>query len=158
MRRKDRELTEQAEILRLLARCDTVRLGLLGRHAPPTLCRCPSGWRRTLCSPSCIFTVPSKDTSWIAFCKAALSVSRRIFSIKVEPWRMGITARYESVVGFGTVVETSGKEKSLAFAHHLAHYGFASASPGPMQGAFPCERVQGHPPSADRQTQSAGRI
>ena len=28
MRRKDRELTEQAEILRLLARCDTVRLGL----------------------------------------------------------------------------------------------------------------------------------
>ena len=81
MRRKDRELTEQAEILRLLARCDTVRLGLWDGTRPYVV-PVSFGWRRTLCSPSCIFTVPSKDTSWIAFCKAALSVSRRIFSTR----------------------------------------------------------------------------
>ena len=39
---------------------------------------------------------------------------------------MGITARYESVVGFGTVVETSGKEKEFGLRTILAHYGFAS--------------------------------
>lgn len=41
MRRTDREITDRTEIVNVLSRCDTVRLGMRGKNIL-TLCRYPS--------------------------------------------------------------------------------------------------------------------
>lgn len=125
MRRKDRELTEQAEILRLLARCDTVRLGLWDGTRPYVV-PVSFGLAPDALQPLLYFHCAKQGYKLDCLLQSrSVCIEADIF-YKVEPWRMGITARYESVVGFGTVVETSGEEKEFGLRTILAHYGFAS--------------------------------
>lgn len=124
MRRKDRELTEQAEILRLLARCDTVRLGLWDGTRPYVV-PVSFGLAPDALQPLLYFHCAKQGYKLDCLLQSR-TVCIEADINKVEPWRMGITARYESVVGFGTVVETSGKEKEFGLRTILAHYGFAS--------------------------------
>lgn len=124
MRRKDREIVEQTEILRLLARCDTVRLGLWD-GARPYVVPVSFGLHLGASQPLLYFHCAKQGHKLDCLCQCpSVCIEADIF-YKVEPWRMGITARYESVLGFGMAAEVSDEEeKNSAFAPFWRTMGF----------------------------------
>lgn len=100
MRRKDREVQDRAEIFDILKRCDTVRIAMHGEQYPYVV--------------PVSFGMEVKDNKAIIYFHCAkegfkvdllkenpfVCVEGDIF-IKVEKTEHGITARYESIIGFG---------------------------------------------------------
>lgn len=100
MRRKDREVTNPDEILDILRRCDTIRLGLRGAEYPYVV--------------PLSFGLEVEDGRPVVYFHCAregfkldllrqdprVCVEGDIF-IKIEPTDHGITTRYESVIGTG---------------------------------------------------------
>ena len=95
MRRKDRELTEQAEILRLLARCNTVRLGLWDGTRPYVV-PVSFGLAPDALQPLLYFHCAKQGYKLDCLPQSRTVCIEADIFYKVEPWRMGITARYES--------------------------------------------------------------
>ena len=100
MRRIDREIQNREEILDVLNRCDTVRIAMYGEQYPYVV--------------PVSFGMEDKDDKAIVYFHCAkeglkvdllkenpyVCIEGDIF-IKVETTVHGITARYESVIGFG---------------------------------------------------------
>ncbi len=120
MNRKDREVCG-ADITDILDRCDTLRIGLIngkGVYVVPVS-----------------FGTEVKDnvlTIYFHCAKYGLKIDcsnahsevgfeADIF-YKTEPVGMSITARYESVIGSGTIVEASEEEKIHGLNKILEHY------------------------------------
>lgn len=123
MRRKDREITDKDEILDVLRRCDTVRLGLLDGDQPYVV---PVSFGLDTSGGETVIYVHGARQGMKVDCVAAhekICVEGDIF-YKVEEVPQGITARYESVIGFGTVSKVEGEEKVYGLKKLLEHYGF----------------------------------
>ena len=124
MRRKDRELTEPTEVLGVLQRCETLRVGMLSE-----------GWPYVV--PVSFAAAEEQGSVVVYFHSAAagrkveaLAQNARVciegdIFYKNEQVPMGITARYESVIGFGTAARVEGAEKLHGLRLLVARYGYA---------------------------------
>ena len=100
MRRKDREVQDRAEIFDILKRCDTVRIAMHGEQYPYVV---PVSFgMEVVDNKAIIYFHCAKEGFKVDLLKENpfVSVEGDIF-IKVEKTEHGITARYESVIGFG---------------------------------------------------------
>ena len=125
MRRKDREITEPAEVLEVLRRCETLRVGMLSE-----------GWPYVV---PVSFAVEETAPGRVAVYLHSAAVGRKVEALaqnarvciegdifyKNEQVPMGITARYESVIGFGIATRVEGEEKLHGLRLLVARYGYA---------------------------------
>lgn len=124
MRRKDREITDKAELLDILRRCDTVRLGMVSEGMPYVV--------------PLSFGYEEVEGQVVIYIHCA-PVGRKIKALQESPTvcveadlfscyettPRGITARYESIIGFGTARRVEGEEKLHALRRLLEHCGYA---------------------------------
>lgn len=123
MRRKEREITEKQEISEVLKRCKTIRLGLFNGDYPYIV---PISFGLSTDNDNLTVYIHCAKTGLKADCIARnqkVCIEADIF-YKVEPFGTGITARYESVIGFGTISETDEAEKAYGLRKILEHYGY----------------------------------
>ncbi len=121
MRRKDREITNKNEIINLLNRCNTIRLGLFNGEHPYIV---PLSFGTDLRNDEIIVYFHSAKVGVKVDCinhNQNVCIEADIF-YKVEPWEQGITTRYESVIGIGRVYEVDEKEKLYGLTKILEHY------------------------------------
>lgn len=100
MRRIDREIADTAEIIKVLERCDTVRIGMRGEEYPYVV---PVSFGVEIADgvPAVYFHCAREGLKVDLLQKdPCVCVEGDVF-IKVERTARGITARYESVIGFG---------------------------------------------------------
>ena len=101
MRRKEREIQDRQEIFDVLRRCDTVRIGIMGEKYPYVV---PVSFGMEVVDDKAViyFHCARQGMKLDLLAKNNnVCVEGDIF-IKIEPTAHGITARYESVIGFGT--------------------------------------------------------
>lgn len=122
MFRKDREITDRKEILELLNRCDTIRVGLINNGFPYVV---PLSFGLDLTHEEPVIYIHGAKKGLKIDCiqqNANVCIEADIF-YKVEPWQMDITTRYESVIGFGKIVEVKDdNEKEYGLTKMLEHY------------------------------------
>jgi len=128
MRRKDREVTDPAEIFDILLRCDTLRIAMCGGEYPYIV---PVSFgAETARGQVCVYFHCAREGMKLDLLRAdpRVAVEGDIF-IKTETTDHGITTRYESVIGFG---ECSFPEDEEEIKHGLrlicGHYGYADYS------------------------------
>ena len=128
MRRKDREINDFLEIFDILNRCDTVRIGIPGTDYPYIV---PVSFGAEIVeNKAVIYFHSAKDGMKLDLLKhnPNVCVEGDIF-IKCEPIKHGITARYESVIGFGTCEEVKDKNEIIHGLRLLTdHYGYTDFS------------------------------
>lgn len=129
MMRKDRQVTDPAEIFSILTRCDTLRIAMQGEEYPYVVpvsfgaelvdgqirvyFHCARRGQKVDCLTKNPKVCVEADTF---LCTQALS--------------NGITTRYESVIGFGTCqIVTEPAELRHGFRLLLDHYGYADRLP-----------------------------
>ena len=125
MRRKDREITEPAEALAVLRRCETLRVGMLSEGWPyvvPVSFAVEEGAQGRVAVYFHIAAVGRKVEALEQ--NARVCIEGDIF-YRNERVPMGITARYESVIGFGTAVRVEGEEKLHGLRLLVERYGYA---------------------------------
>ena len=134
MRRKDREVTDAQEINAILKRCDTVRIGISDGEYPYVV--------------PVSFGVEISDGSPIIYFHCArqghkleLLGERKPVSVeadtffKVQKTKIGITTRYESVMGTGICERVRDPDEVLkGLRLLLEHYG---------QSDYPLDRCRG---------------
>lgn len=124
MIRKEREITDMGEIFDVLNRCDTVRLGLMNGDCPYVV---PVSFGTDRSGGEIVIYIHGARQGLKTDCIAAnkkVCVEGDIF-YKTEPFSKGITARYESVIGTGTISEADEEEKPYGLKKILEHYGYA---------------------------------
>lgn len=124
MRRKDREVTNPDEIFDILTRCDTLRIAMRGEEYPYIV--------------PVSFGAEKEDGVPVVYFHCArlgkkvdllrrdprVSVEGDIF-YRTETTDHGITARYESVIGYGECVLLEEEEEMRrGLAVLCAHYGY----------------------------------
>ena len=100
MRRKDREVQSKCEVFDILNRCDTVRIGMQGNQYPYVV---PVSFGMEIVEDKAIIYFHCAQQGMkvdLLRANPRVCVEGDIF-IKVEKTGHGITARYESVIGFG---------------------------------------------------------
>ncbi len=121
MNRTDREITDKREIIDILKRCDTIRIGLSGGECPYVV---PLSFGADFGGELPVLYIHGAErglkTDLIAK-DPSVCVEADIF-YKVEETRTGITARYESVIGFGKIEKAKGDEKLRGLSLILEHY------------------------------------
>ncbi len=124
MRRKDREILDKGEIMDILSRCGTIRLGLYGGEFPYVV---PVSFGADFSGEEPVIYFHSAESGFKVDCireNPCVCVEADIF-YRTERLRSGITARYESVIGFGEACEADGDEKVYGLKKILEHYGYA---------------------------------
>ncbi len=123
MNRKSREITDKKEILELLGRCDTIRLGLTSERYPyPYVVPVSFGLDLSQEEPTIYIHGASHGL------KAGLIRQNRNVCVeadifyRVEKCEKGVTTRYESVIGFGLIYEAEESEKAYGLTKILEHY------------------------------------
>lgn len=112
MRRKEREIKSVDEIIDVLKRCDTVRIGIQGDEYPYVV---PVSFgMETKDGKAVIYFHCAKQGMKIDMLRKnpKVCVEGDIF-IKVEKTEHGITTRYESVIGFGECEFVSDEEEII---------------------------------------------
>ena len=123
MRRKEREVTDKKEILEMLEKCDTVRIGIQGAEYPYVV---PVSFGMAVENEEpVIYFHCAKQGLKLELLQehAGVCVEGDRF-LGVQRTEHGITTRYESVIGFGECqfAETPDEvEKGIRAV--LAHYG-----------------------------------
>ncbi|MBQ3374077.1 MAG: pyridoxamine 5'-phosphate oxidase family protein [Anaerolineaceae bacterium] len=128
MRRKDREVLDQAEIFDILNRCDTVRIAVQ-RDGAPYVVPVSFGAEMQGGEPVIYFHCARVGMK-VDLLKAspAVCVEGDIF-IKTEATDHGITTRYESIIGFGECSFLSDPDEILHGLKVLTeHYGYYNYS------------------------------
>ena len=124
MRRKDRIVQNRAEILDILNRCDTVRIAMHGEKYPYVV---PVSFGVEEADGKVILYFHCARQGLKVDCLKAnpyVCIQGDIF-IQVEKTAHGITARYESVIGFGEcelLMDTDQVKHGLRVL--LDHYGY----------------------------------
>ncbi len=124
MNRKDREIIDRQEILDVLSRCDTLRLGLIDGDFPYVV---PVSFGLDYDGDKTVIYFHCAKKGLKVDCireRSNICVEADIFH-GTEKLKMGITSRYESVIGFGVVSEVYGDEKVRGLEKILEHYGWA---------------------------------
>lgn len=127
MNRKDREISDKGEILSLLNCCDTIRLGLFHGNYPYIV---PVSFGLDMDTEMPVIYIHSAKRGLKVDCiqqNQNICVEADIF-YKVESSQMGITTRYESVIGFGTISEVEEEEKTYGLKKILEHYNYSDYS------------------------------
>ena len=124
MRRKDREVTNPEEILDILRRCDTVRIGLNGDPYPYVV-PVSFGLEVEAGKPVVYFHCAREGRKLDLLARDEhVCVEGDIF-IKIEPTDHGITTRYESVIGQGVCqILTEESEIIRGLKSITDHYGY----------------------------------
>ncbi len=100
MRRKEREIQNKVEIFDVLSRCDTVRIGMQGNQYPYVI---PVSFGMEIVNDKAVIYFHCAQQGMkvdLLRANPCVCVEGDIF-IQVEKTAHGITARYESVIGFG---------------------------------------------------------
>ncbi len=135
MRRKEREVSEFEEIYDILKRCHTLRIGFAGEEypyvVPVSFGVCRDGERVT------IYFHGAKAGYKVDLIhkNPRVCIEGDLF-YKVEPTAHGITTRYESVLGFGTIEKAEGNEIIAGLKAITEHYGYVE---------YPLEKCKGLP-------------
>lgn len=109
MRRKDREVARREELVDILRRCDTLRIGMRGGEYPYVV---PVSFGMDVeDGKPVVFFHCARQGMKLELLREhpAVCVEGDIFH-RVEPTAAGITARYESVIGYGTCRLLDGRE------------------------------------------------
>ena len=124
MRRKDREITDKAELLDILRRCQTVRIGMVSEGLPYVV---PMSFGYEEVAGQVVIHIhcaPVGRKIKALQENPTVCVEADLFSC-YEPTPRGITARYESLIGHGTARRVEGEAKLHALRCLLAHCGYA---------------------------------
>ena len=134
MRRKDREVVNQDEIFDILKRCDTVKIAMRGDVYPyivPVSFGTEAADGKTVIYFHCAQAGRKVD---LLKADSHVCAEGEIFK-QIEKTEHGITARYESVIGFGECTFVSDREEIIhALKLITEHYGY---------GDYPLERCGG---------------
>lgn len=134
MRRKEREIKSVDEIIDVLKRCDTIRIGIQGDEYPYVV---PVSFgMETKDGKAVIYFHCAKQGMKIDMLRKnpKVCVEGDIF-IRVEKTEHGITTRYESVIGFGECEFVSDEEEIIHGLKLLTErYGYED---------YPLERCRG---------------
>ena len=124
MRRNDREIREMDEIFDVLQRCDTVRIGIQGNKYPYVVpVSFGAEWENEQIAVYFHCAKQGMKVDLIDH-NPYVCVESDHF-IRTEEIRNGITARYESVIGFGKCEILSGETEILHGLQVLIdHYGY----------------------------------
>ena len=134
MRRKDREILDIEEIFEMLTRCDTIRIGMSGEKYP-YIVPVSFGAEMDHGKPVVFFHCAQQGMKLdLIRANPRVCVEGDIF-IKIETTAHGITARYESVIGFGECQIVTDRDEMIHGLQLLtAHYGYDD---------YPIERCRG---------------
>lgn len=124
MLRKDYEVTDFDEIIDILKRCDTVRIGILGDEYPYVV---PVSFGVEVEEGKiCVYLHGASKGLKLELLKKNPHVCvEGDICIKVEEVAHGVTTRYESVIGYGIAESVSGDEKVKGLKSLLNQYGFS---------------------------------
>lgn len=125
MRRTDREITDRSELLSILRRCETIRVAMVSDGAP-YIVPLSFGFEEQGDSIVLYFHSALSGRKVEALAQAPFVCIEADIFYKTEPTARGITARYESLIGFGSTEKLEGDEKLHALRCLLAHYGYAT--------------------------------
>ena len=123
MNRKDREVSDVSDVISILKRCNTIRLGLINHGKPYVV---PVSFGLDIVDDKVVVYFHGAITGLKVDCIAQnehICIEADIF-YKVETTETGITARYESVIGTGIVSKVDGEEKLYGLKKLLEHYGY----------------------------------
>lgn len=123
MNRKDREVKDFADIIDVLKRCNTIRLGLINQNEPYVV---PVSFGLDIVDNKAVVYFHGAAAGLKTECIAQnnrVCIEADIF-YKTEAIKTGVTARYESVIGFGVVSKAAGEEKIHGLRKILEHYGY----------------------------------
>ena len=123
MNRKDREIKDFTEIIDVLKRCNTVRLGLINNGRPYVV---PVSFGLDIVDGKALLYFHGAAAGLKTECIAQnnnVCIEADIF-YKVETTQNGITARYESIIGNGVVSKAEGEEKICGLQKLNEHYGY----------------------------------
>lgn len=124
MRRKDREIKNRDEIFDILKRCDTIKIAMHGAVYPYVV---PVSFGAEAAGDKIvIYFHCAQEGTKLGLLKADphVCVEGEIF-MQVEKTAHGITARYESIVGFGECSFVSEYEELIHGMKLLTeHYGY----------------------------------
>ena len=128
MRRKDREITDKAELLDILRRCETLRIGMVS-GGEPYVVPVSFGYEEAEGQVLLYFHCAPVGRKADALAQnPRVCVEADIF-YRNETTPRGITARYESIIGFGTAEIVAGEEKLHALRCLLTRYGYTDCEP-----------------------------
>lgn len=134
MRRKDREIQNKEEIYDILKRCDTIRIAMHGDTYPYVV---PVSFGTEIVDNKVVLYFHcAQQGKKVDLLKANphVCVEGEIF-MQIEKTAHGITARYESVIGFGECTFLSDRQEVLHAMKVLTeHYG---------QEEYPVDRCAG---------------
>lgn len=133
MNRKEREVKDFTEIIDILKRCNTIRLGLINQGVPYVV---PVSFGLDIVDEEVVLYFHGAISGLKADCIAQnnhICIETDIF-YKAETTQTGITARYESVIGNGVVSKVDGEEKLHGLRKLVEHYGY---------NEYPIERCRG---------------
>lgn len=123
MRKAEREIKDFEEIVRLIDRCDTIRLGLLDEGAPYIV---PLSFGYVVENGRIALyfhgAMEGRKVGLIARNKR-VCVEGDLCHGFVDNGRGGITCDYESFIGYGDCVSVSGAEAEKGIALLMAHCG-----------------------------------
>ena len=126
MRRTDREITNFNEIIDILNRAATLRLGIQGEEYPYVVPLCFGV--KVEKEQVTIYAHGAKDglKSTLLARNNNVCIEADIFHKYLQTER-GFTALYESVIGFGTAETVTGSEAEAGMDSILTHCGFQNA-------------------------------
>lgn len=123
MRRKDREIQDKEEIYDILKRCDTIKIAMHGDTYPYVI---PLSFGMEIVDNKVVLYFHCAQQGMkVDLLKANphVCVEGEIF-MQIEKTAHGITARYESVIGFGECTFLSDRQEILHAMKVLTeHYG-----------------------------------
>ncbi len=124
MRRADREISDFSEMVGVLERCDVVRIGMQGKEYPYVV---PVSFGFEVCGGNLAlyFHGASQGLKHDLLAENdKVCVEADIFYNYAETAH-GVTAEYESVIGFGTAFVVAGEEAAKGIRLLLNHCGFS---------------------------------
>lgn len=123
MRRKDREITDIGEIAGILARCNVLRLGIAG-HSGPYVVPLSFGFKVAEGKITVYFHGAAEGLKHeLLAADNRVCVEADIFTGYAQS-KYGITAGYESVIGFGRAEIADGEDAQRGLRLLLEHCGF----------------------------------
>lgn len=139
MRRTDREITDINEIYSILERNNVVRIAMNGGDYPYAI---PMTFGCSLEDGEIViyFHSASEGKKWEMLDKDPRVCIEADLYYRTEEVSGGVTARYESVIGFGKVERmTDPKDKLLGMKYILDHYNRSGFPVTSCKGMSKCE-------------------
>jgi len=135
MRKSDREITEFEEIVAVVDKCDTVRLGLYGEDYP-YIVPLSFGYEAEN-GKLCVYFHCASEGKKIDIIEKdnRACMEFDVFNSYAETGH-SVTADYESVILFGRVVKCEGEEKVKGLEKLLQHCGFGDGKYSARECAF----------------------